>query len=286
MKKITLIATALLFAVASQAQITLTQSTDPVNVTESGVACWSSPAGNPPGDGSYSANGFLRAYDLADFGVTGDFELSSVEYGQGSADEGKQIFLTVYTADNMDLSIATLTEIASTTHTSTAADDLTLVSEPITGTVPAGSIVVFEVFGADSAGNPGETYFPGRNTAGENDLSYLRAADCGILVPTPVGTVATAEQYVMNVIGDEVLGVNDNLSDVVSIFPNPTSDILNVRIPSGIQVKSAGLFDVLGKETGLRLVNGTINTSGLARGVYILNIQTDRGSLTEKIVKQ
>jgi hypothetical protein len=82
------------------------------------------------------------------------------------------------------------------------------------------------------------------------------------------------------------LGVNDNLLSQISIFPNPTQDILNVTVPSTVKINSAVLYDVLGKDTGLRLSNGTINTSSLARGVYILNIQTDRGALTEKIVKQ
>ena len=84
----------------------------------------------------------------------------------------------------------------------------------------------------------------------------------------------------------EIIGVNDNLASVVSIFPNPTQDRLNVSVPSDVKINNAVLYDVLGKDTGLKLSNGTINTSSLARGVYMLNIQTDRGTLTEKIVKQ
>lgn len=86
--------------------------------------------------------------------------------------------------------------------------------------------------------------------------------------------------------GDTTLAVGDNIADLVSVFPNPATDVLNVRIPSDVTVTSSSLFDVLGKDTGLRLSNGTINTSNLAQGVYILNIQTDRGALTEKIIKQ
>ncbi|WP_432412957.1 T9SS type A sorting domain-containing protein [Rasiella sp. SM2506] len=84
----------------------------------------------------------------------------------------------------------------------------------------------------------------------------------------------------------DILSVGDNLSNLVSIFPNPASDVLNVKVPTGVSVQSVTMYDVLGKDTGLRLSNGTINTSNLARGVYILNIATDRGTLTEKIVKQ
>lgn len=90
------------------------------------------------------------------------------------------------------------------------------------------------------------------------------------------------------VLSDEPItaGADDNLADVVSVYPNPMNEVLNVSIPSNIEIDSANLFDVLGKDTGLQLVNGQINTSNLARGVYILNINTDRGSMTTKVVKQ
>ena len=71
MKKITLLLSACMLSVAIQAQTLLTQSNDPVNVTDGGVACWSSPTNG--GDGTYSNNSFYRAYVLDDFGITGDF---------------------------------------------------------------------------------------------------------------------------------------------------------------------------------------------------------------------
>jgi len=85
---------------------------------------------------------------------------------------------------------------------------------------------------------------------------------------------------------EPILSVGDNLAELVDIFPNPASDILQVRVPGSINVNSVALYDVLGKNTGAVLVNGEINVSQLARGVYILNVNTDSGTLTQKIVKQ
>ncbi|NQV78529.1 MAG: T9SS type A sorting domain-containing protein [Lutibacter sp.] len=82
-----------------------------------------------------------------------------------------------------------------------------------------------------------------------------------------------------------VLGVGENLLSQVSIFPNPTNNILNINIPSIIEVQSAVLYDVLGKDTGVRLENGTMMTSNLAKGIYILNLKTSAGTLTEKVIK-
>lgn len=283
MKKITLLVFAMMLSVAIQAQeaqVMLTQSVDPVNVTDGGVACWNS------GAGSYSENSFFRSYDMEVLGVTGDLEITELQYGQGSADDEKLIFLNVYTADKTDLTTAVLTLVGGTSHTSSAADDLSLISVPFSATIPAGSIVVFEVNAGDSNGNTGEKFFPGNNAAGENGLSYLQAEDCGIFEPTPVGQVAAPEYYVMNVVGDEILSVGSNLADVVSVYPSPATDVLNINLPSNVEVQSAALISVLGKNTGVTFSNGQMNVSGLASGVYFLNIETNLGAYTQKVVKQ
>ncbi|WP_165805934.1 T9SS type A sorting domain-containing protein [Marixanthomonas spongiae] len=262
------------------AEIVLTNSNNPVDVTDGGVACWNS------GDGTYSENSFFRSYDLTDYGVTdGDFNISSLEFGQGSADDGKELFLNVYVADNIDLEVATLVFVDGVLHTASSADDLSLVTVPADITVPGGSIVVFEVNAGDSGANAGETYFPGNNGDGETAPSYLQAADCGVNVPTPVADVAGQESYVMNVVGEPVLSVGENALSQVSIYPNPASDVLNINAPASVEVTGVAIYDVLGKKSNVSMVNGQINVSGLANGVYILSLETSAGTLTEKIVK-
>ena len=81
------------------------------------------------------------------------------------------------------------------------------------------------------------------------------------------------------------LGVNDNISKLASVYPNPTNGILNIDMPSTVTVKSSKLYNLLGQDTGLRLVNGTMNVSELARGIYLLNVETSAGTLTQKVVK-
>jgi hypothetical protein len=85
---------------------------------------------------------------------------------------------------------------------------------------------------------------------------------------------------------DEALGLGDNDLVGASVYPNPATNVLNIAVPSNTELQSATLFDVLGKNTGATLVNGTINISGLAAGVYILNVETNNGSLTQKVIKQ
>jgi hypothetical protein len=85
---------------------------------------------------------------------------------------------------------------------------------------------------------------------------------------------------------EELLGLGDNDLVGTTIFPNPATSVLNVSLSSNVELKSAVLFDVLGKNTGATLVNGSMNIADLAAGVYILSIETNNGSLTQKVIKQ
>ena len=64
------------------------------------------------------------------------------------------------------------------------------------------------------------------------------------------------------------------------------NDVLNVRVPSNVTIESASIFDVLGKENRVQVTNGKINVQNLSQGVYILNLRTSAGTLTQKVVKR
>lgn len=83
-----------------------------------------------------------------------------------------------------------------------------------------------------------------------------------------------------------IFSVGDNLAELVNIFPNPATTKINVEAPASVEITGATLYDVLGKDTGATLVNGTIDVTNLARGVYILNIKSTQGTLTQKVIKR
>ncbi len=109
----------------------------------------------------------------------------------------------------------------------------------------------------------------------------------GFTVYTPFSTLGvTVGALAMLIEGEPVLGVGENALSQISIYPNPASEVLNISTPSTLEIKGAVLYDVLGKDTGVRLVNGTMNTSNLARGIYMLNLNTSAGKFIQKVVKQ
>jgi len=82
------------------------------------------------------------------------------------------------------------------------------------------------------------------------------------------------------------VSVGDNIAEMVSIYPNPTTDVFNIQLPASVEVISSSLVDVTGRTTGVEYNNGQMNVSALAQGVYFLNLETSHGSLTQKVVKQ
>ncbi len=83
-----------------------------------------------------------------------------------------------------------------------------------------------------------------------------------------------------------ILGVGDNLADLVNIYPNPATTRINIDVPANIEITDVALYDVLGKNTGATLINGSIDVSNLSRGVYILNVKSTQGTLTQKVIKR
>ena len=83
------------------------------------------------------------------------------------------------------------------------------------------------------------------------------------------------------------LGVVENsITNNIKLFPNPTTEIITITLDSDA---SYYLLSMLGQEVqkGV-LVNGdnTLDISKLSKGLYLLNIKTNRGTINKKIIKQ
>lgn len=70
-----------------------------------------------------------------------------------------------------------------------------------------------------------------------------------------------------------------------SVFPNPSNDFININ--SKEKIESYAIVDLLGKTVMSRKYNKeTINISSLAKGVYILQLSSEKGIASKKIVKE
>jgi len=81
------------------------------------------------------------------------------------------------------------------------------------------------------------------------------------------------------------LGVEDiDLDKLVKIYPNPTSNYLNIK-SSIVVITKISVFDLQGKNVLIKINNlDSINVSNLNRGIYFLKLETNQFVLTKKIM--
>jgi len=79
------------------------------------------------------------------------------------------------------------------------------------------------------------------------------------------------------------LGVKENKTAAisVSVYPNPTSGVVTVNSDSAVETITA--YDITGKQVASSN-SDSVNLSGNASGLYFLQIQTEAGSATKKVI--
>lgn len=78
-----------------------------------------------------------------------------------------------------------------------------------------------------------------------------------------------------------------NLNSTIKIFPNPTSDNLNIEFENTEQ-RELMIFNQVGQQVLNKISNETtviLNLEQLPKGFYVLTIRTQKGTFTKKIIK-
>lgn len=85
-----------------------------------------------------------------------------------------------------------------------------------------------------------------------------------------------------------LLGVNDtkpkNAQALLAIYPNPTSDVVNIKTDS--KIKKVSVTDIAGKNANVRLNGNSVDVRHLPVGTYLISIETNEGTVTEKFIKK
>ena len=86
------------------------------------------------------------------------------------------------------------------------------------------------------------------------------------------------------------LGVNDlAFAETVSLYPNPTSDMVNISFDNNVANGEITLFSAIGQTVMKKAISSqeaTLDISGINAGIYVLRITSDNGVATKRIIKQ
>ena len=78
------------------------------------------------------------------------------------------------------------------------------------------------------------------------------------------------------------LGNKDFKLSEISILPNPTSGVLNISTAKNTNYR---LFNIKGQVLKKGVLENKIDISSLSKGIYLLNLKTNKGSFTKKVVR-
>ena len=111
---------------------------------------------------------------------------------------------------------------------------------------------------------------------------YQRTINLAVLAVFP--RIDTA--YVLNSSSNQSIGTN--MEENISIFPNPTKNILNVE--SNVLIKEIELVNPLGqtlfKNNTINTYNYQINLENYPTGTYLIKVLSNSGQTTKKVIKE
>jgi hypothetical protein len=173
----------------------ITESNSQSIITGNSVSC--------NAGGLHTDNHYMRVFDLPLIGITQAINITSVDFG---IEEAAGVAVKNYTLAG-PLLFANLTPIASQPVT-VLDQSLTIMNVPISASIPAGSLLVVEIF-TPNGQTAGNSFFIGSNNLGETAPSYLAAPDCGVSEPVTTASLGFPGMHIVMNVYAEDLGPQD-----------------------------------------------------------------------------
>lgn len=152
--------------------------------------------------------------------------------------------------------------------------------------------------------NTGVTTYqvPSMNINGTFNNSLYTGAGATTFAPAEVDFVAVGgaantasstlkyDNYLLTATNSETASVDSRLLEEFKIFPNPTTGIINFTKNDNVEVNSIEFTDLNGRVVKTVKTESfsdvQIDISDLNTGVYLMNINTNEGMATKKIIKK
>ncbi|MFP9112687.1 BspA family leucine-rich repeat surface protein [Flavobacterium sp. RHBU_3] len=96
---------------------------------------------------------------------------------------------------------------------------------------------------------------------------------------------------ITNMVSTEIVAPTSNTSEtikesMVSVFPNPTDGLVHIKHAEGINVQKISIINLQGRILMSKVDNDVIDVSGLSPGMYMVSVKTDKGTVTQKLIRK
>ncbi len=126
------------------------------------------------------------------------------------------------------------------------------------------------------------------HTSGNPDLSCIFVDDISYSTTTWTDIDTTSTFVETQAECDTALSISSEEFELaITLFPNPVTNLLTIKISNDIQLEKVSLFDIMGKQISIEENSTTISLKHLPAGVYFIKLQDVGGtSITKKIIKK
>lgn len=80
-----------------------------------------------------------------------------------------------------------------------------------------------------------------------------------------------------------ILSTNNFISESFDVFPNPVSDVLNIRMKNNLSLEKVTIYNNSGQIVKTAQQN-TVDVSNLSSGIYFVEVITNQGIATKKVI--
>src|SRR5690554_2655236 len=88
----------------------------------------------------------------------------------------------------------------------------------------------------------------------------------------------------------DALSADEWVSSKFNMYPNPAANEVHITNSENMLVQQVAVYDVTGKQLSIQTFNNEseiqLNVENLASGVYMLHIETNKGTAVKKLVKK
>ncbi|WP_175455537.1 T9SS type A sorting domain-containing protein [Winogradskyella thalassocola] len=122
-------------------------------------------------------------------------------------------------------------------------------------------------------------------TGANNSVIALRIQDDEQVVAAGSFTSynGTRKNRIIRINSSNGLHINDIKIDYFNIHPNPAQNVVNIKLRQEIDLKRVTIYNNLGQQV-LASNKSIINTSNLASGLYLVEVETNKGKSAKKLI--
>ncbi len=101
----------------------------------------------------------------------------------------------------------------------------------------------------------------------------------------------SAQNYIARLLSTTIVGVSENTPNAAvtfDVYPNPTNATVSVSLPDALLGQKISLLNTIGQVLETKNINATTmsyDLANLSNGIYFIQVQTNKGIVTKKVLK-